>query len=146
MGTGGVIQWAARSRPLNLKTLINLVLTLNPKPQTVRWVPAVLYNGHLAPDVFGRLGLPQPVGGEPDTQLPPPYIAHPTSYTLPTPYLPTLESKPQLVKTKPSLNYKPLSVNQWAVNPAPGTLQGYLAHKKHPPPADHHRSLGVGLL
>ena len=25
-------------------------------------------------------------------------------------------------------------------------LQGYLAHKKHQPPWDHHRSLGVGLL
>ena len=25
-------------------------------------------------------------------------------------------------------------------------LQGYLAHKKHPPPQDHHRSLGTGLL
>ena len=25
-------------------------------------------------------------------------------------------------------------------------LQGYLAHKKHPPPQDHHRSLGIGLL
>ena len=25
-------------------------------------------------------------------------------------------------------------------------LQGYLAHKKPPPPQDHHRALGVGLL
>jgi len=25
-------------------------------------------------------------------------------------------------------------------------LQGCLAHKKHPPPWDHHRSLGTGLL
>ena len=25
-------------------------------------------------------------------------------------------------------------------------LQGYLAHKKHPPPQDHHRFLGIGLL
>ena len=25
-------------------------------------------------------------------------------------------------------------------------LQGYLAHKKHPPPKDHHRFLGIGLL
>ena len=25
-------------------------------------------------------------------------------------------------------------------------LQEYLAHKKHPPPQDHHRSLGIGLL
>ena len=25
-------------------------------------------------------------------------------------------------------------------------LQGYLAHKKHPPAWDHHRSLGIGLL
>ena len=25
-------------------------------------------------------------------------------------------------------------------------LQEYLAHKKHPPPKDHHRSLGIGLL
>ena len=25
-------------------------------------------------------------------------------------------------------------------------LQGYLAHKKLPPPKDHHRSLGIGLL
>ena len=24
-------------------------------------------------------------------------------------------------------------------------LQGYLAHKKHPPGLDHHRSLGIGL-
>ena len=29
----------------------------------------------------------------------------------------------------------------------PRSLQGYLAHKKHPPPEDHHRSLlGIGLL
>ena len=26
------------------------------------------------------------------------------------------------------------------------TVQGYLAHKKHPSPEDHHRSLVVGLL
>ena len=26
------------------------------------------------------------------------------------------------------------------------TLQGYLAHEKHPPPQDHHTSLGIGLL
>jgi len=26
------------------------------------------------------------------------------------------------------------------------TIQGYLAHTKHPPPWDHHRSLGMGLL
>ena len=25
-------------------------------------------------------------------------------------------------------------------------LQGYLAHKKHPPPKDHHRSLDIVLL
>ena len=25
-------------------------------------------------------------------------------------------------------------------------VQGYLAHKKQPPPEDHHRSLGIGLL
>ena len=25
-------------------------------------------------------------------------------------------------------------------------VQGYLAHKKHPPPWDHHRSRGIGLL
>ena len=25
-------------------------------------------------------------------------------------------------------------------------LQGYLAHKKHPPPLDHNRSVGIGLL
>ena len=25
-------------------------------------------------------------------------------------------------------------------------VQGYLAHTKHPPPYDHHRSLGIGLL
>ena len=25
-------------------------------------------------------------------------------------------------------------------------LQGYLAHKKQPPPKDHHRALGIGLL
>jgi len=25
-------------------------------------------------------------------------------------------------------------------------LQGYLAHKKPPPPKDHHRALGIGLL
>ena len=25
-------------------------------------------------------------------------------------------------------------------------IQGYLAHKKHPPPQDHHRSLGIGVL
>jgi hypothetical protein len=25
-------------------------------------------------------------------------------------------------------------------------LHGYLADKKHPPPWDHHRSLGIGLL
>ena len=25
-------------------------------------------------------------------------------------------------------------------------LQGYLAHKKHPPPWNHHRSLRIGLL
>ena len=25
-------------------------------------------------------------------------------------------------------------------------VQGYLAHKKHPPPKTHHRSLGIGLL
>ena len=25
-------------------------------------------------------------------------------------------------------------------------LQGYFAHKEHPPPPDHHRSLGIGLL
>ena len=28
----------------------------------------------------------------------------------------------------------------------PRVLQGYLAHRKHPPPSDHHRSLGIGLL
>ena len=28
----------------------------------------------------------------------------------------------------------------------PRALQGYLAHKKHPPPQDHPRSLGIGLL
>ena len=31
---------------------------------------------------------------------------------------------------------------------APGAarpVQGYNAHKKHPPPQDHHRSLGIGL-
>jgi len=28
----------------------------------------------------------------------------------------------------------------------PCTLQGYLAHEKHPPQQDHHRSLGIGLL
>ena len=25
-------------------------------------------------------------------------------------------------------------------------LQGYLAHKKPPPPEDHHRTLGIALL
>ena len=25
-------------------------------------------------------------------------------------------------------------------------IQGYLAHKEHPPPLDHHWSLGTGLL
>ena len=25
-------------------------------------------------------------------------------------------------------------------------IQGYLAHKKHPPPWHHHRYLGIGLL
>ena len=25
-------------------------------------------------------------------------------------------------------------------------VQGYLSNKKHPPPWDHHRSLGIGLL
>ena len=25
-------------------------------------------------------------------------------------------------------------------------VQGNLAHKKHPPPLDHHESLGIGLL
>jgi len=29
---------------------------------------------------------------------------------------------------------------------ASSSIQGYLAHKKHPPPWDHHRSLGIGLL
>jgi len=29
---------------------------------------------------------------------------------------------------------------------ATASLHGYLAHKKHPPPQDHHRSLGIGLL
>ena len=29
---------------------------------------------------------------------------------------------------------------------APKTVQGYLAHKKHPPPQDHHRSLDRGRL
>ena len=29
--------------------------------------------------------------------------------------------------------------------PALPPLQGYLAHKKHPPPEDYHRSLGIGL-
>ena len=34
-----------------------------------------------------------------------------------------------------------------AHNPGPiSALQGYLAHKKHPAPQDHHRSLGRGLL
>jgi len=28
----------------------------------------------------------------------------------------------------------------------PRELKGYLAHKKHPPPWDHHRALGVKLL
>ena len=27
-----------------------------------------------------------------------------------------------------------------------GALQGYLAHKKLPPPQDHHTALGIGLL
>ena len=27
-----------------------------------------------------------------------------------------------------------------------GTVQGHPAHKKQPPPQDHHRTLGVGLL
>jgi len=31
------------------------------------------------------------------------------------------------------------------VTPTNAGLQGYLAHKKHQPPEDHHRSLGVGL-
>ena len=33
-------------------------------------------------------------------------------------------------------------------NPSPcgRALQGYLAHQKHPPPQNHHRSLGIGLL
>jgi len=25
-------------------------------------------------------------------------------------------------------------------------VHGYLAHKKHPPPKDHHRSIGIWLL
>ena len=25
-------------------------------------------------------------------------------------------------------------------------VQGYLSHKKHPPPQDHQKSLGIGLL
>ena len=25
------------------------------------------------------------------------------------------------------------------------SIHGYLAHKKQPPPLDHHRSLGIGL-
>ena len=33
-----------------------------------------------------------------------------------------------------------------AFNPEPETLQGYLAHKKQPPPHDHHRALGIALL
>ena len=28
----------------------------------------------------------------------------------------------------------------------PHIRQGYLAHKKRPPPQEHHRSLGIGLL
>ena len=33
-----------------------------------------------------------------------------------------------------------------AHKPGPiSALQGYLAHKKHPPPQDHHRSLGMLL-
>ena len=25
-------------------------------------------------------------------------------------------------------------------------IQGYLSHEKHPPPKEHYRSLGIGLL
>ena len=30
--------------------------------------------------------------------------------------------------------------------PAPHPVQAYLAHKKQPPPQDHHGALGTGLL
>ena len=33
------------------------------------------------------------------------------------------------------------------VNESPlGAVQGYLAHKKQPPPEDHRRALGIGTL
>ena len=32
----------------------------------------------------------------------------------------------------------------WPVRTPP--IQGYLAHRKHPPPYDHHRAIGMVLL
>ena len=39
-----------------------------------------------------------------------------------------------------------LHPSPWTPIPNPSTLQGHRTHEKHPPPWDHHKSLGIGLL
>ena len=72
-------------------------------------------------------------------QHPAPYTLRPTPYTLhPTPY--NLHPTPCTLQSS-TINPKPSTLN-----PQPSTLPGYLVHKKLPPPQDHRRVLGTGLL
>ena len=49
------------------------------------------------------------------------------------------------------VKHRPLTLipkpTPYTLHPTPDTLQGYLAHKKQPPPPqDHHMTLGIALL
>ena len=110
---------------------------------TVHWGP---YTLHPAPCTLH----PTPYARHPT-----PCTLYPTSYTLhPAPY--TLHSTPCTLQPAPytlhpapcTLSPENFKLQKWT-DPCEGwtfLVKGNLAHKKQPPPRDHHRSIDIGLL